>query len=400
MLHAGLTGSANKLGRAAAALHPPEVDMRVKKHAFSVSAHVTLGESAIESDFGCDSPAFPEYLRPMHMVTQFIEQGPALIAWVVLGVAFAVLSKGADVFVESSVAIAERLKIPKLVIGIVLVSLATTSPELSVSLFSALQGKPEMALGNAVGSIICNSGLALALCAVLSSKPIPVIPRVLTVTGGFLLGVSLLTFLFVMPDHTLERWEGGVLLLLFAGYMVLSYRDHKRGRHHEHIDLETLEEDVNLPTYKLILLFLGGLAMVIIASRFVIVSAITIARSLNIPEAVIALTLVALGTSIPEVATSITAARKGQGELSAGNILGANIMNICWVAGASAVANNLTLQARELYFMFPAMFILLIAALLVMRTHHRLSRPEGAILAGLYVLYLASFLLVFRSAGG
>jgi cation:H+ antiporter len=350
---------------------------------------------ACQSDFDCRPAARRQYLRGMQGITQVIEQGPALVAWLVMAVAFAVLSKGADVFVESSVAIAERLRIPKLVIGIVLVSLATTSPELSVSLFAALQGKPEMAMGNAIGSVICNSGLALALCAILSRRPIPVIPRVLKVTGGFLIGVALLAFLFVLPDRTLQRWEGAVLLLLFAGYMGFSYRDHRKGRHRGQMDLETLEADVRMPAPRLALLFVVGLGTVIVASRFVIIAAITIARTLNIPEAVIALTLVALGTSIPEVATSITAARKGQGELSAGNILGANIMNICWVAGASAVANDLTLQPRELFFMFPAMFVLLGATLLVMRTHHHLSRREGVVLAGLYVAYLASFFVVF-----
>jgi cation:H+ antiporter len=116
---------------------------------------------------------------------------------------------------------------------------------------------------------------------------------------------------------------------------------------------------------------------------------------MGLPESVIALTLVALGTSIPEVATSITAARKGEGELSIGNILGANIMNVCWVAGASAVVNPLILGGREILFMFPAMLVMVAATLGVLRSHHELSRKEGLLLCGLYVLYLVSFALMF-----
>lgn len=313
--------------------------------------------------------------------------------------AFAVLAKSADVFVESSVAIAERMRIPKLVIGILLVSLATTAPELSVSLFSAVQGKPEMALGNAIGSVICNCGLALALCAALSAKPIPIIPHVLKAAGGFLLLTAVMAFVFVVPDQTLSRWEGVVLVLLFCAYMIYTYRQHKAGKFRDDIDIKPFEDDVHFNIWKLAALFAVGLGGIIIASRFVIVSSITIARTFGIPEAVIALTIVALGTSIPEVATSIMAARKGEGELAVGNILGANIMNICWVAGASSIVNDLALQRRELYFMFPAMFIILAATLIVLRTSHRLSRREGLVLCSLYVAYLASFFVVFRCAG-
>ena len=124
-------------------------------------------------------------------------------------------------------------------------------------------------------------------------------------------------------------------------------------------------------------------------------NAVTIARTLHIPETVIALTLVALGTSIPEVATSISAALKGHGELSAGNILGANIMNICWVAGASAMANPLPLTARQVFVMFPAMFVIVLAKLLMLRMGWRLTRVQGVILLVLYAGYLAASFLVF-----
>lgn len=319
-----------------------------------------------------------------------------LLAWVVLAAAFVVLAKCADLFVDSSVTLAQRLRIPKLVIGIVLVSLATTTPELSVSMLAALRGNPEMALGNAVGSVICNNGVALALCAIFSISAIRVIPHVLLVSGGFLLAVSILAFVFIAGDYSLSRVEGAVLLALFAGYLFFLYRQHRAGRFQGDLDLERISAHDAGPSFPRMLgLFALALGGIILASNFVIVSATTIARSFGIPEAAIALTLVAVGTSIPEIATCVTAARKGQGDLAVGNILGANIMNICWVAGASAVANPLLVSRRETYFMFPAMFVLLLAALGMLRVGYSLTRTQGVILFGLYAAYILSFFFVF-----
>ena len=327
-----------------------------------------------------------------------IIESHVLLAWVVLAAAFFLLAKSADIFVDSSVSLANKFRIPKLVIGIVLVSFATTAPELSVSLMAALKHHPEMALGNAVGSVICNKGLALALCAVLSATAVPIIPHVLRSAGSFLLLVSGLCFAAVLPDNTLDRREGVVLCLLFGGYLFFLFRQHKKGTYHDDVDMEATTDHLQMPLYRLLLLFALALAGIIIASDFVIVSATTIARSFHIPESVIALTLVALGTSTPEIATCVIAARKGEGALAVGNILGANIMNICWVAGASATVNPLVLGTRELWFMFPWMLAIVITALFLMRTGYRLTRRQGIILLVFYVGYVASFFFVFRAA--
>lgn len=327
-------------------------------------------------------------------VFTYIEQAPVLVSWLVLAVAFAILAKCADLFVDSAVGIAERLHLPKLVIGIVLVSVATTSPELSVSMMAALRGMPEMALGNAIGSVICNSGVALALCAVFSKTAVPVLKNAFRTAGGFLVFSGILCALFVGFDLTLSRIEGGILLLCFAGYLGFLVRQYKQCRIREVIEADVA--DVAKPALALLLLFLVGLAGVIFSSKFVVVTSVTIAKRMGVPEAVIALTLVALGTSIPEVATSVVSAIKGQGALSVGNILGANIMNICWVAGASSLANPLSLSRREINFMFPAMFIMVAVTLFVLHTSQALSRREGAVLFGMYGLYIASFFLFFQ----
>ena len=138
-----------------------------------------------------------------------------------------------------------------------------------------------------------------------------------------------------------------------------------------------------------------GLVGIIGSSHFIINAAVEIAEMFNIPETVIALTLIALGTSIPEIATCIIAARKGHGEIAIGNIIGADILNICWVAGASALANPLTVGRKEIFFMFPAMFVIVGAMLLMIRMGYKLKRIHGFILLGLYIIYIILLIIIF-----
>jgi len=145
----------------------------------------------------------------------------------------------------------------------------------------------------------------------------------------------------------------------------------------------------------IILIFIAAIAGIIIASDLIVSSATAIAISFGIPESIIALTLVALGTSIPEVATCVVALRKGHGAVAVGNIIGADIMNICWVAGASAVANDLTLGRKEFNFMFPAMFIFITTMLGMLWVGKRLTRRKGIVLLALYAAYTASFFFFF-----
>lgn len=325
---------------------------------------------------------------------QLAIQSNLILAWITIIIAFVILARCADLFVDSAIRIANRLQVPKLVIGIVLVSLATTAPELSVSLMSALRGQPEMALGNAVGSVICDDGLALAMAGVMSVAPIMVMPIVLRTSGFFLILVQLLAFVFVAFDGTLERAEGALLLGLFGAYLFFLYHQHRRGRLKDGLEAAEVVGP-RKSALRLAFAFVVAVAGIIAASEFVITSATAIARSFGIPEAVIALTLVALGTSIPEVATCIAAARKKEGAIAVGNILGADIMNICWVAGASSIANDLALSKKQIFFMFPAMFVIVGAMLIMLRMGYRLTRKKGFILLAFYVVYLASFFKLF-----
>ncbi len=333
----------------------------------------------------------------MQVLHSLIEQN-TIVAWLVLAVGFAVLAKCADIFVESAVSLAYKFKLPKLVVGIVLVSFATTAPELSVSALSAARGNAEIALGNAVGSVICDTGLGLALCALFSATAVTLAPRVIKQGGTFLLIVGVLAFLFTALDGTLSRYEGGALLLGFCVYMFLLFRDHRRGVQVDEDDWETIESHPDFSLARLLLSFVAALAGILLTSDLIISSATTIARALHVPDGIIALTLIAFGTSVPEVATCVTAARKNHTALAVGNILGADIMNICWVAGASSMINDLTLTRKEIFFMFPAMLVLVITAQVLLRRRWRLMRWHGAFLLGLYVIYLLTSFLVFRPA--
>ncbi len=321
--------------------------------------------------------------------------GSFWLAVLFLAGGFALLARCADLFVDGSVSLARRFRLPRLVVGLVLVSLATTVPEITVSALAAWRGQAEMALGNAVGSIICNTGLGLALAALASAGAIAVLPAVFRLTGAVFLLVAGTAFAFTARDATLSGAEGAVLLGLFGLYVVLLFIQHRRGRLPLEED-ETAGGHAEWPLAKLAFAFAAGLAGILVASDVIVTAATRIAQGLGVPSAVIALTLVAFGTSVPEFATCVTAARKGHGALAVGNILGANIMNICWVAGASSLVNSLTLTRQEIYFMFPAMFVIVGIALLLLRGGYRLTRAQGLVLLGLYVLYLVVSFALFR----
>ncbi len=312
------------------------------------------------------------------------------VALGVLLLCFVVLLKCASWFVDGAVGIAEHLRVPKVLVGIVLVSVATTAPELFVSVQSALSGYPEIALGNAVGSVIADDGLALGLGALAAQRPVLINPYLLKTTGIFLVCVDLVAYAMAF-DGTLSRVEGAVLLVLFCAYLCFVCLTRRKSSASE-AGLEELVEIAKttvgrgLPTR--VGWFVAGLVGVLLASRGVVASSVAIAEYLNVSEAVIGLTVIAIGTSLPEMVTSVTACYKGHGGIAVGNILGADILNVCWIAGASAAVSPLIVETRMIHFSFPAMLLIVFTMLLLMRTGHRLTRAEGLFLCLLYCGYL------------
>ena len=309
------------------------------------------------------------------------------VAFIVLAVCFAVLAKCADWFVDGAVGIAEHFNVPKMLIGIVLVSMATTAPELAVSVMSAMSGAAEIALGNAIGSVIVDDTVAIGLAALVTAAPIAADPKLLKTTGLFLIVVDLIAYWLVW-DGELSRGEGGILLVLFFVYLVFTYMT-QRNRSEMDDDLAEIEESIaGQSLASLAFWFILGLAGVLVASHFIVEAATTIAVAFGISSGMIGLTVIAIGTSLPEIATGVTAGRRGHGEIVVGNILGADILNVCWIAGASAVVNPLVVGAREIHFMMPAMLVVVCTMLLMMRTRHELTRKEGIVLTSMYVLYI------------
>lgn len=315
-------------------------------------------------------------------------------------ISFAILFKCADYFVTGAVGIAQVTRIPKMVVGIVLVGLATTAPEFGVSVQAAFLGHPEIALGNAIGSVICDDGVALALAAILSASVILINCRLLQTAGLFLLSIDILAYLLAR-NGTIGRVEGGIFVLILGLYFIfiIKNRSLSIGVHQD--QPREKEEDSYPQSRKIshlkkpIFLFIAGIGGVILASRAVIWASIGIARHFSLSETIIGLTIIAIGTSLPEISTCITAARKGEGEIAVGDIIGADILNILWIIGVSSIVNPIQVDLEVINFTFPFMIFIVAVMLVSMRLGCRLTKPKGVLLLGLYGLYFFLTLTLF-----
>lgn len=307
-------------------------------------------------------------------------------------VSFAILFKCADYFIAGAVGIAEVTRIPKMIVGIVLVGLATTAPEFGVSVQAAFLGHPEIALGNAIGSVICDDGLALALAAILSTTVIFVNCRLLQMAGLFLLSIDIFAYLLAR-NGTIGRVEGGIFVLILSLYFIIIIKKRRtnagdqQNQHHE-------ERSTHPPPQKIsnlkkpVFLFIVGIGGVILASRAVIWASIRIAQHFSLSETLIGLTIIAIGTSLPEISTCIAAARKREGEIAVGDIIGADILNILWIIGVSAIVNPIQVDLEVINFSFPFMILVVVVMLVSMRIGCRLTKLKGVLLLLLYGLYL------------
>jgi len=317
----------------------------------------------------------------------------------VLILSFAILFKCADWFVKGASSIAEVLNVSKMTIGIMLVGMATTTPEFFVSVIAAYLGHPEIALGNAVGSVICDDGIAMALAALLAPAAILINCRTLKAIGLFLLSVDFLAY-FLARNGQIGRGEGFVFILILAAYYIFMIRSHRSNIFRTDQENERLGKSHSSSLRKgqlkkPVLFFIGGIAGVIIISRVIVWSAIHIAKFFRISEIIIGLTVVAIGTSLPEISTCITAALKKEGELAVGNIIGADILNILWIIGMASVVNPIKVEVQVVNFTFPYMILVVATMLIAMRIGCRLGKIKGLILLALYLIYLFLTLSLF-----
>lgn len=322
-------------------------------------------------------------------MTQY--QGYLPYALFVIG--FVMIIKGSDWFIDTAVWIAKILKIPDIIIGATLVSICTTLPEAMVSVSSALRGNTDMALGNAMGSIACNTGLILAITIIFSKPRLQ--DREKFQKKGILL-IVLLVFVFVngLLFGGITRAAGIALLITLVWYLHNNIVESKLAKG------EVYNKDTQASTriiLKNIIMFIFGVGFTIWGANLLVVNGEIIARNLGVPDMVIGLTMTAFGTSLPELMTSITAIIKKAHNISIGNILGANILNIILVTGLSSTIMPIPINLAWMQFHLPFVLFLVGATVAFSFINkHSFKRRNGFLLLGSYIVYIMITIGVFN----
>lgn len=328
--------------------------------------------------------------------------------YIFLIVGFILLVKGADIFVDGSSSIAKILKIPPIIIGLTIVAFGTSAPEAAVSITASINGQNGMAMGNVIGSNIFNLLMVIGASGFIStllveksilSKELPFV----LFTSILLVILSANIFTGGSLPYTLSRIDGIILLLLFAGfvyYLVSSaLKSRKSSLHNDEtsIDIEVIDADVisgqkSAPISKSIFLSVIGILAIILGGKIVVDCASTIASSFGISDQLIGLTVVAIGTSLPEFVTSIVAATKGESDLALGNVIGSNLFNILFVLGISALISPITIDPK-LFIDGAVMIIATIVTFFFAYRKRNVNKYESLTLMLLYVAYMAYLIM-------
>lgn len=304
------------------------------------------------------------------------------LQFVLLALGFVMLGKGADWFVESAAGIAMRFGIPQLVIGLTIVAMGTSAPEAAVSIAAAVKGNADITIGNIVGSNILNILVILGLAA--SIVPIAVARSTVRIEIPFMIAVTALLF-YQGRDGSISLADGGVLMVAFAVYMMYLYTMAMKS------NVDSDLEEPGLPLGRCLLGAVGGLALIIAGSNITVGAATSIATYAGLSERFIGLTIVALGTSLPELFTSVAAARRGNADIAIGNIVGSNIFNILFVVGLSALIIDIPFASAFNFDTYVALGAAVLLWLCVLRTQ-RLQRWAGALMLVCYAAYLGYIL--------
>ena len=314
-----------------------------------------------------------------------------LISVILLVAGFAALTKGADIFVDGSAAMARRFHVPGMIIGLTIVALGTSAPELAVSTSSALQGANELALSNVVGSNIFNLLCVLGMCALFS--PVPVAKSIVLRDFTVSIVMTVIVFVFTcldplmrgvlfkaeMDDNIgiLNRLPAAFLLLVFIAYIIYLIRDAIK-----HPTAEEAPAEISLP--KSILFILLGLCLIIGGGQAVVYGAKEIARAAGMSETLIGLTIVAVGTSLPELVTSVVAARKNETEMAVGNVIGSNVFNLLFILGISAVIHPITVNTASAYDLVILSGITIMTLIFAI-SGKKINREEGFAMIFIYI---------------
>lgn len=301
-------------------------------------------------------------------------------------VGFVLLVKGADFFVEGASSIAKRMHIPTIVIGLTIVAFGTSAPELAVSLSAAIKGSNDIAIGNVVGSNIFNLLVVIGVSAMISpltvkrsmiKKDYP-----LSIFAAVLLGVLCLdSVLFHAKETTLGRMDGVSLLVCFVFFMYITVREGLRGRKDAKKEHEDEVENMSFPIGKSIVLLVVGLAGIVFGGDLSVEGAKEIARAFGLSEALIGLTIVAIGTSLPELVTSIVAAKKGESDIALGNVVGSNLFNIFFILGCSATILPMHVSGTYIYDIGLLIIVSVLAFIPIAK-----SKKVGRVMGGVMTL--------------
>lgn len=307
-----------------------------------------------------------------------------IIQIVLLLVGFVFLIKGSDFFVDGASSIASILKIPTIIVGLTIVSFGTSAPEAAVSITSSLVGSNAMAVSNVIGSNLFNMLMVIGIAALLSELLME--KQVLDFDLPFLVGITILWAVFIFIGWDITNIEGIILLIILLAYiiyLVLNARKSKEGTHVE-------KPKFSLP--KSIFFIIVGLVGIILGGDLVVDSASAIAIAFGMSETLVGLTIVAIGTSLPELVTSITALKKGENQLVIGNVIGSNIFNILFVLGASSAISAIPLDSSMLIDVLFMIFVTILCFIFG-KTQDKYDKKEGVVLIALFIVYMAFAIL-------
>ena len=316
---------------------------------------------------------------------------PIYISIILLIIGMVLLIKGADFFVEGASNIAKALRIPSLVIGLTLVSIGTSAPEFAVSLTASLKGSNDLSFGNIVGSNIFNTVVVIGVSAIIT--PLVVSKNMKKYDLPILAGIYglLALFSFVITAGKIESWEGICLFSLMIFYIIfLIFREKK-----ENVEEEVEQESKSKPWWLNLLFVALGLTGIIVGGDWVVDGASAIAKELGMTEMLVGLTIVSVGTSLPELVTSIVAAKKGENDIAVGNAVGSSIFNVILILGFCSIVTPASIDTRPFYALFDVIFMITTVVLVFIFSIKKgeIVRYQGIIMVALYVLYLVTIIL-------
>jgi len=295
----------------------------------------------------------------------------------------ALLYVGGEILVSSAAALGKRLHMSPLVAGLTIVAFATSAPELAISVSATINDLPGLAIGNVIGSNICNIALVLGIVTII--KPAP-IRQTLVRRDVLVMSITTLLVPGLLLDDSLSRVEGALLVICIATYVVLTVWHARRTRSQRTPEEHSVPTIAENPALNAVLAAIGVVVLVT-GSGLLVDASVEIAQLIGVPAAVVGLSAAALGSSLPELTASIIAARHGQPEMAAGNLIGSNIFNLLLILGATSLVRPLTMRSVTLIDL-SAMILITALALFLMLTRARLHRREGIVLIAAYCIYM------------